>query len=166
MNYFTQIFQKYHQNVKQFGSRSGPIWVQTVCKDYQQMTRAGKEVSSTWLEIGKTGFPVKSLCTKSISNFMSHVHHDSLYMSLVVRKPFFGVSDQVQHKPGCTATEDGLRLEISEFRKKRDWTICVAKTKVLISCAITAQLICAFVFAYAKIRFSHDAAHIRSFVVH
>ena len=28
-------------------------------------------------------------------------------MSLVLRKPVFGVSDQVQHKPGCTATEDG-----------------------------------------------------------
>ena len=28
-------------------------------------------------------------------------------MSLVVRKPVFGVSDQVPHKPGCTATEDG-----------------------------------------------------------
>ena len=27
-------------------------------------------------------------------------------MSLVVRKPVFGVSDQVPHKPGCTATED------------------------------------------------------------
>ena len=32
----------------------------------------------------------------------------------------------------------------------------VAKTKVLVSCAVTAQLICAFVFAYAKSRFSHD----------
>ena len=30
-----------------------------------------------------------------------------LYMSLVVRKPVFGVSDQVPHKPGGTATEDG-----------------------------------------------------------
>ena len=28
-------------------------------------------------------------------------------VSLVVRKPVFGVSDQVQHKPGCTVTEDG-----------------------------------------------------------
>ena len=28
-------------------------------------------------------------------------------MSLVVRKPVFGVSDQVRHKPVCTATEDG-----------------------------------------------------------
>ena len=33
-----------------------------------------------------------------------------------------------------------------------------AKTKALISCAVTAQLICVFVFAYARSRFSHDAA--------
>ena len=32
----------------------------------------------------------------------------------------------------------------------------VAKTKALISFAVTAKLICVFVFAYAKIRFSHD----------
>ena len=38
--------------------------------------------------------------------------------------------------------------------------IYVVKTKVLISCAVTAQLICTFVFAYAKSRFSHDTAHI------
>ena len=36
-------------------------------------------------------------------------------MNLVVRKPVFGVSDQVRHKPGCTATEDGWRLEISDL---------------------------------------------------
>ena len=41
------------------------------------------------------------------------------------------------------------------FRKIRECTICVAKTKVLISCAVTAQQICAFVFAYAKSQFSH-----------
>ena len=29
------------------------------------------------------------------------------HMSLVLRKPVFGVSDQVRYKPGCTATEDG-----------------------------------------------------------
>ena len=28
-------------------------------------------------------------------------------MSLVVRKPVFGVFNQVRYKPGCTATEDG-----------------------------------------------------------
>ena len=32
------------------------------------------------------------------------------------------------------------------------------KTEVLISCAITAQLICSFVFAYAKNCFSHNVA--------
>ena len=30
-----------------------------------------------------------------------------LQMSLVVRKPVFGVSDQTPHKPGSTATQDG-----------------------------------------------------------
>ena len=45
------------------------------------------------------------------------------------------------------------------FRKKRDCTIYVAKTKALISFAVTTKLICVFVFAYAKIRFSHDKAH-------
>ena len=37
------------------------------------------------------------------------------HMSLVVRKPVFGVSDQVRHKPGCTTTEDGQRLEILDL---------------------------------------------------
>ena len=41
-----------------------------------------------------------------------------------------------------------------------DCTIYEAKTMVLISCAVTPQLICAFVFAYAKSRFSHDAAQL------
>ena len=41
-----------------------------------------------------------------------------------------------------------------------DCTIRVAKTKALISFAVTAKLICVFVFAYAKSRFSHDEAHI------
>ena len=31
----------------------------------------------------------------------------SQHMSRVMRKPVFGVSDLVPHKPGCTATEDG-----------------------------------------------------------
>ena len=35
----------------------------------------------------------------------------------------------------------------------------VAKTKALISFAVTAKLICVFVFAYANRWFSHDAAH-------
>ena len=41
----------------------------------------------------------------------------------------------------------------------------VAKTKALISCPVTTQLICAFVFANAKSRFSHDVAHLLSLVI-
>ena len=40
-----------------------------------------------------------------------------------------------------------------------DGTIRVEKTKELISFAVTAKLICVFVFAYAKSRFFHDEAH-------
>ena len=36
-----------------------------------------------------------------------------------------------------------------------DCTIYVAKTKALFSWAVTAELKCAFVFAYARIRFSN-----------
>ena len=44
------------------------------------------------------------------------------------------------------------------FRKYWDCSIRVAKTKALISFAVTAKLICVFVFAYAKRWFSRDAA--------
>ena len=39
-------------------------------------------------------------------------------------------------------------------------TIRVAKAKALISFAVTAKLICVFVFAYAKSLFSHNEAHL------
>ena len=38
--------------------------------------------------------------------------------------------------------------------------IHVAKTKALISFVVTVKLICVFVFAYTKISFSHDLAHL------
>ena len=41
---------------------------------------------------------------------------------------------------------------------KRNSTIRVAKTKALTSFAFIAKLVCTFVFAQAKILFSHDAA--------
>ena len=43
---------------------------------------------------------------------------------------------------------------------KREGTINVAKTKALIISALTAKLICVFVFAYANRWFSHDAAQV------
>ena len=47
-----------------------------------------------------------------------------------------------------------------EKYKKIDNTICEAKTNALISCAVTAKLICAFVFDYADCWFSNAVAHI------
>ena len=43
---------------------------------------------------------------------------------------------------------------------KRNCTICVAKTKTLITSAVTAQLICAFVFAYACYWFPYAVAQL------
>ena len=88
---------------------------------------------------------------------------------------------QKKYEPRCEKTcfsgfpnrsDTNQRLEAGNFglRKKRDCTIYVAKTKVLISCAATAQLICAFVFAYAKLRFfnmySYPLTHLRIFFQH
>ena len=42
----------------------------------------------------------------------------------------------------------------------------VAITKKLISCAVTAQLICAFVFDYACCWFSHAKAQLVLFFMH
>ena len=86
-----------------------------------------------------------------------------LHMSLVLRKPgLWGF------RPGLTQTglySHSICLESCNFifRKKRDCTICVAKTKALISFAVTAKLICIFVFAYAKSRFfsQRGSYHIR-----
>ena len=38
-------------------------------------------------------------------------------------------------------------------------TIRIVKTKALISCTVTAQLIGVFVFAKAKVLISHETAH-------
>ena len=72
-----------------------------------------------------------------------------------MRKPVFGVSDQLRNKPGCIATEDDFGLG-----KKNYCTIYVAKIKALTSSAVIALLICAFIFAYAKFRGFHEAAQI------
>ena len=64
-------------------------------------------------------------------------------------KPVFGVSDQVQHKPGCTAIKNGCMLEILDSGS-RGIILSIAKTKALISWAVTVQLICAFKAAFLK----------------
>ena len=80
------------------------------------------------------------------------------YWSRAARKTVFGGP-----RPGPTQTRLHIHrrsLDTYNFglRKLRDCTIYEMKTKVLIS--VTGQLICVFVFAYAKIRSSHDTAHL------
>ena len=92
-------------------------------------------------------------CAFDVYKCKLHVFNDMAHLSHVMRKPVFGVSLQVQLKPGCRATKDGSRFKMYCFE---------AKIKVLISCTVTVQLICAFVFAYVKGRFSHKVAHFLS----
>ena len=58
--------------------------------------------------------PCESMHDRKFLAYVNCLQHlEILYeMSLVVRKPVFGVSDQVRHKAGCTATEDGQMLDI------------------------------------------------------
>ena len=50
-----------------------------------------------------------------VDNIFILVQTYQVYMSRIVKKSVFGVLDQVPHKPGCAATEDGERLEISDL---------------------------------------------------
>ena len=68
-------------------------------------------------------------------------------MSRDMRKPVFGVLDQVRHKPVCAVKEDSWKLEILDLSRRG-------------IVEVTAKLISAFVSASAKSRFSHDAAQI------
>ena len=54
----------------------------------------------------------------------------------------------------------GFYTWLPAFKKKEKCTVCVAKAKALISCAVTTQLVCAFVFAYANCWFSDAAAQL------
>ena len=66
-----------------------------------------------------------------------------------MRKRVLGVSDQVPHKQAVQPHKmaRGLKFCIKiEEELHYPW----AKTKALISFAVTAKLICVFVFAYAK----------------
>ena len=65
-------------------------------------------------ETPKTGFlTTRLICVSTGAASIFCIYADNI--SLVVRKPIFGVSDQVRHKPGCTAIKDGQRLEISDL---------------------------------------------------
>ena len=68
------------------------------------------------------------------------------------------VSDHVQHKPGCTVTEDGSRLEILDL-ESRGIVLSMQQKKGAEQLRSYVKLICAFGFAYTDCWFSHAAAH-------
>ena len=89
---------------------------------------------------------------------------DSLIYILTTFEPVHEKNNNLRFRPGPTQTRLNkhrrwLKAGNFGFRKKRNRTIRVAKTKALISFAVTAKLICAFVFVYANCCFSHAKAH-------
>ena len=79
-------------------------------------------------------------------------------MSRDVRKPSSGFP--TRSDTNRTVKPQKMVRSMKFQNKEVNELYYVAKTKGPMSCAVTAQLIRIFVFAYAKIRFSHDADHI------
>ena len=65
----------------------------------------------------------------------------------------------------CFLNRSETNRAVQAQKTARGWKLrgiiqsAYAKTKALISFAVTAKLICVFVFAYADCWFSHDVAH-------
>ena len=73
-----------------------------------------------------------------------------------MRKSGFGVSKQVDIKRAVQPQKMATDLKFSIYEEEGLYYLCSEN-----SCAVTAQLICAFIFAIAKKRrFSHDAAQL------
>ena len=77
----------------------------------------------------------------------------------VMRKPtfWFPTWSDTNRAVQPQKTARGLKFRIWKI----EGLYYVAKIKALISFAVTAKLICVFVFAYAKHWFSHDAAQLK-----
>ena len=84
----------------------------------------------------------------------------ALYLSLVTRKPVFGVSDQIRLKPAYSASETSQRLEILDIETRGILPSRQRTTKRLIRLPGCAGWSAPLLFAYGKSRFSHDVAHL------
>ena len=69
------------------------------------------------------------------------------------------ITSHMSHITKKFPTRSDTNLAVQPQKMVRDHTINVAKTKALISCAVTAQLICFYFSHMKKKRFSHDADH-------
>ena len=80
--------------------------------------------------------------------------------SLHQKTNYIWVSDQVPHKPSCTATENSKKLEISDLERISKCSFYGAKTKTLISCAVAAQRFFGLVSIFADCCFANVVAQI------
>ena len=71
-----KIFQEYHLNFKQFGSRSGPNFVRTVCKGYQQMTK----VTTSRERVKIKGKIALNFFCHTCASMDDHHDHDVLHL--------------------------------------------------------------------------------------
>ena len=89
----------------------------------------------------------------------------------ILYEPVHEKTNNLCFRPGQTQTclyKHNRWLEAGNFgfRKNRNCIICVAKIKALISFAVTAKLICAFVFTQAFCLFSFAVAGISIILIH
>ena len=80
-----------------------------------------------------------------------------------MRKPVFGVCNQVRHKLACSATETTYSLEISAIVRRDIILSRQRTTKVLIRLRGCAGWSAPLLFAYGINRFSHDVALLFSY---
>ena len=74
------------------------------------------KISHCYVEPGLPLFPFSlSLSTLSFPLLTTEIDMQMRHM----RKPVFGVLRQMRHNPGCSATKDGKRLEISDLGSRR-----------------------------------------------
>ena len=119
----------------------------------------------------------RNCCTCTLTTYILHIYVltcvDGIQKTILCLilslcntfEPVCEKTNNVGFRPGPThaglcSYRRGLDALNFGFRKKRNLSICVAKIKVLISFAVTAKLICAFVYAYADCWFSHVVAHL------
>ena len=77
-----------------------------------------------------------------------------------MRKPTIWVPTRSDTNRSVQSQKQARSLKF--WIKKKECTIHAGKSKALISFAVTAKLICAFVFTYVDCWFSHAAAHLYS----
>ena len=100
-----------------------------------------------------------------MAQLLSYQYRQSEYLVVPAKmiEPSCDITNILGFRPGPTQTRlysyrSRLKAGNFRFKNKKDCTSPVAKTKALTGFAVTAKLICVFVFAYAKCWYSHEAA--------